>query len=195
MLKMTLVTVSTLLAFTAFADEPTKVPNEVTATTRDGVQAVNAIEAQAKVVSIDKKKRSLKVKTEDGREVTLHAGEEIQNFDKIKKGDMIRVSYLESLTWELKKGSDAPISVTQSSDVSRAAPGQKPGAVATDKITARGVVTKVDQKNESITVKGPNRTVVLKVPKPDLLKEIKVGDKIEATYSEAMAISVDSVKK
>ncbi|WP_413288490.1 hypothetical protein [Bdellovibrio sp. HCB337] len=195
MLKRTIVTLSTLFSFTALAADPATIPNQVSSDKPRGVESVNAIEAQAKVVSIDKKKRTLKLKSEDGSEHTVTAGEEVQNFDKIKKGDTIRVSYLESLVWELKKGSKEPITVTTSSDFSRAAPGQKPGAVATEKVVARGVVTKVDTAKQSITVKGPENTLTLPIRRADIFKDIKVGDQIEATYSEAMAISVESVKK
>ena len=46
-----------------------------------------------------------------------------------------------------------------------------------------------------MTVKGPKRTVELKVKDPEQLKLIAKGDQIEATFTEAMAISVTPAKK
>jgi len=41
-----------------------------------------------------------------------------------------------------------------------------------------------------VTLKGPNRTVELKVKDPALLQKIKVGDQVDATFTEAIAIEV-----
>ena len=135
------------------------------------------------------------LQTEDNEKVTLNVGKEVRNFDQIKKNDILRVGYINSLAWKIQKNSDAPITITEDSDIQRAAPGQKPGGVITSKITARGVVKKIDTKNQSVTVEGAYRTIVLQVPKPEVFNNIKVGDKIEATYTEAMAVSIESVKK
>lgn len=181
-----------VFATAAFAAEGDVV---VTQTGQNSIEAVSATEVEAKVVKVDKKKRLLTLKKQSGEEVTINVDPEVQNFNQIKKGDILRVSYLESLAWELKKKNQDPIQVTEDTDLVRAAPGQKPGAMASKKITATGTVTKVDEKNHSVTVKGPKRTIVLQVPKPEVFKNIKVGDQIEATYTEALAISIDSVKK
>ncbi|QDK37022.1 hypothetical protein [Bdellovibrio sp. NC01] len=154
------------------------------------MEVASTVEAEAKVISVDKKKRTIKVRDENGEELTMNVGPDIRNFDQIKKGDSIHVSYIESLAWELKKGSDAPITVTESSDIERAAPGQKPGGLVRNKVTATGVVTAVDKDKKHVTVKGPRRSVVLQVPKTEVLNKIKVGDKVEATYTEALAISI-----
>lgn len=154
------------------------------------MEVASTTEASAKVISIDKKKRTIRVRDENGEELTMNVGPDIRNFDQIKKGDSIHVSYLESLAWELKKGSDQPITVTETSDIERAAPGQKPGGLVRNKVTATGVVTSVDMAKKHVTVKGPRRSVVLQVPKTEVLNKIKVGDKIEATYTEALAISI-----
>ncbi|MNL52314.1 hypothetical protein D3C87_1754770 [compost metagenome] len=119
----------------------------------------------------------------------------MKNFDQIKKGDRLKVRYLETLVLDLKKGGKEPIVLTQTSDVQTAQAGQKPGATLRSIITARGTVTNVDVKKQAITVKGPNRTVVLPMADKELFNKIKKGDQIEARYTEAMAISVETVKK
>jgi hypothetical protein len=180
------------------ADEPTRISSEgrtYKQTSPTSMESVHAVEAQAKVIGVDHKKRTLKLQTQDGEQVTLHVNEDVRNFKEIKKGDMLRVGYINSLAWEIKKNSEEPVTITQDSDITRAAPGAKPGGVLTDKITARGVVTKVDKKKQTVTVQGPYRTIVMDVPKPEVFNNIKVGDKLEATYTEAIAISIESVKK
>jgi len=51
----------------------------------------------------------------------------------------------------------------------------------------------VDTKTHQVTLKGPNQTVDLYVEDPAQLKLIKVGDQIEAVYTQAVAITVEPV--
>ncbi|WII71152.1 hypothetical protein QJS83_11845 [Bdellovibrio sp. 22V] len=191
--------VVSLLGVSAVQAQDTVVspPSGVVGTSSDGksMEAFDAVEVEAKVVSVDKKKRQLKLKPASGEEMTVTAGDEIQNFDKIKKGDLLRVSYMESLALELKKGGGEPLMRTEESEMDRAKKGEKPAGVASQTVKARGNVIKVDQKNQQVTVQGPQKIVVLQIPQPDVMKNIKVGDQIEATYTEAMAVSIESVKK
>ncbi len=161
----------------------------------NAMQTSAAVQVEAQVVSVNKKTREIKLKSQDGEMMSIVAGDEVKNFAQIKKGDHLRVRYFESLALQLKKGGGAPIEVTESTDAARAQAGQKPGGMVADTITARGTVTKVDSKTQSVTVKGPKRTVVLHIAKKDVFDDIKKGDQIEATYTEALAISVESVKK
>jgi hypothetical protein len=41
-----------------------------------------------------------------------------------------------------------------------------------------------------VTLKGPQRTVELKVRDPEQFKLVKKGDQVQATYTEAVAIAV-----
>jgi len=56
-------------------------------------------------------------------------------------------------------------------------------------------VIAVDAKTQTLTLKGPNQTVDLKVADPAQFKLVKVGDQIQAVYTEALAVSVDLAKK
>lgn len=159
------------------------------------VEAKKAVEVEAEVVSVNKKTREIKLKAADGEVTSMIAGDEVRNFEQIKKGDRLKVRYFESLMLELKQGGTAPVAVSESTDVERSRTGEKPGGMVSSKVTARGTVTSIDKKNQSVTVKGPQKTVVLHVAKKDLFDKIKKGDQIEATYSEALAVSVESVKK
>jgi hypothetical protein len=58
-----------------------------------------------------------------------------------------------------------------------------------------GDVIAVDAKKQTVKVRGPRRTVDLNVKDPEQFKLIKVGDQIEATFVEAIALSVEPAKK
>ena len=55
-------------------------------------------------------------------------------------------------------------------------------------------VVNVDTQNRAVTFKGPKRTVDLKVRDPAQLALIAKGDQVQATYTEALAISVAPAK-
>ncbi len=62
-------------------------------------------------------------------------------------------------------------------------------------VTIIADVIAVDSKKQTVTLRGPSRVVDLKVRDPNQLKLVKVGDQVEATYTEAMAIAVEPAPK
>ena len=55
-------------------------------------------------------------------------------------------------------------------------------------------VVSIDKENRRVELKGPEGNVVSIKVKPEIgdLDKIKVGDKIRARYTEAVAVSVQS---
>ncbi|MNK84881.1 hypothetical protein D3C87_1047420 [compost metagenome] len=184
------------MSASAFAADPISAPpgtfNKVG---NNEYQASNVIEVEAEVVDVNKKTRDIKFKTKDGETTSVKAGNEVENFAQIKKGDKLKVRYLESLTLELKKGGGNPVVVSETSDLIRSFPGEKPGGMAIEQVTAMGTITKLDKKTQEVTVKGPKKTVVIHVQKKDVFDTLKKGDQIEATYVEALAVSIQPVRK
>jgi hypothetical protein len=152
------------------------------------------VTARAKVIAIDAKERVLTLKAANGKEVQLPAGPEVKNFDQIKVGDDVVARYYESLSLELKKDGKALPSRTDSSDAARAKAGERPGAAQMRQVDVIADVTAVDAKTQTITLRGPQRTVDLKINDPEQFKLIKVGDQVAAKYTEAMALSVEPAK-
>jgi len=56
-------------------------------------------------------------------------------------------------------------------------------------------VVALDPATQTVTLRGPQRTVELKVRDPEQFKRVAKGDRVEATYIEAVAIAVDPAKK
>ncbi|MNY75119.1 hypothetical protein D3C86_2143180 [compost metagenome] len=58
-------------------------------------------------------------------------------------------------------------------------------------MTVTADVVAVNTSTRTVTLKGPKgRTVDLLVEDPERLKGIKKGDRVEAVYTEAVAVSV-----
>jgi hypothetical protein len=156
--------------------------------------AVMTAEVTATVVSIDKTTRTVTLKGPK-RTVDVVAGDEVKNFDQIKVGDRVVVKYLESLSLELKKTKGKPDAKAEVAGA-RAAPGSRPAGAVGREITVLADVVAVDPKKSIISLKGPRGNVVdLNVQNPDHFKVVKVGDQVEAVYTEALAIAVTPAPK
>jgi hypothetical protein len=66
----------------------------------------------------------------------------------------------------------------------------KPKAQGAAAVTVRGTVEAVDKEKQTVTLKGPKRTLTLHVNDPKKLDAVKVGDPVVAKYYEAMAFAV-----
>jgi Cu/Ag efflux protein CusF len=146
----------------------------------------------ATVTAIDKAKRLVTLQGPEGKTKTIQVGPDVKNFDQIKVGDVVVAQYVEALTMELKKGGGQIRERIERENAVVAKPGDKPGAAAGRTVTVIADVIGVDMAKQMITVKGPQRTIDLKVRDPNQLKLIKVGDQIEATFTEAVAIAVEA---
>jgi hypothetical protein len=149
---------------------------------------------QAKITRIDHKTREITLQGPQGREVTLEAGPEVKNFSQLKAGETVDVQYLESLVLELKKGGGMPVERTDEEAMTSAKPGETPHAAGGRRVTVVGDVVEVDSAANKVTVKGPKRTVVLDVTDPEQLRMIAKGDQVQATYTEAVAVSMVPAK-
>src|SRR6185503_18191909 len=150
---------------------------------------VSTAEIAATVVAVDKATRTLTLKGPK-RTVDVVAGDEVKNFDQIKIGDRLVVKYVEALTLELKKTKGKPDAKAEIAAV-RTAPNAKPAGAVGREITILADVVAVDPKKSTISLKGPRGNVVdLAVQNPDHFKVVKVGDQVEAVYTEALAVAI-----
>lgn len=169
--------------------------NTVTQSQPGKVGMAQTVEATVVITGIDKATRTLRIKGPQGNEAEVVAGADVRNFDQLKVGDNVKVGYVEALVVELKKGGGMKVERTDKSAMARAKPGETPQGGVAKQVTAVGDVIKVDAATQTITVKGPQRTIDLKVKDPEQFKLIKVGDQLEVTYTAAVALSVAPAPK
>jgi hypothetical protein len=114
-------------------------------------------------------------------------------FSSLKVGDKITARYYDNVVVRLKKPGEAAIDVDAAALTPTAT--QKAGATAATQRTITATITAIDPKVPSITVKGPNGwTYSRKVVDKKALGQVKVGDKLDITWTNAMLISVDPAK-
>ncbi|SFN55299.1 hypothetical protein SAMN05444747_1392 [Variovorax sp. OV329] len=156
---------------------------------------VETVNISATVEAIDLPGRHVTVKGPKGKLSTLAIGPHVRNLDQVKVGDKILVRYEQALTLSLMKDGKELRSRSVSSSGNRAAVGAEPAGVVGKKIEVTADVTAVNAKTKMVTLKGPEQSVDLKVNDPEQFKAIRVGDQVQAVYTEAVAIALEPAAK
>jgi Cu/Ag efflux protein CusF len=157
--------------------------------------AARTVKVTATITAIDAATRAITLKGPQGREVSVIAGSEVKNFAQMKVGDEVNVEYREAVTLALKKRSTAPVGRTEEAEAGAAKAGERPAGVAGRRVSVIAEVVAVDAKTQTVTLRGPQRTIELKVTDPEQFKRVAKGDRVKAVYAEALAIAVTPAKK
>ena len=159
-----------------------------------GQSVISTETVTATVLSVNQKTREVTVKMKDGSKHSFIAGDNVKNLAQVKKGDVITAVYTEALAYEVRKHGTAGVQTTTAT--ASAQPGEKPAGAVAQQTTVTVTITAIDPKAPTVTFMGPkgNKETV-KVRDPRNLNGVKVGDKVDITYTEALAIKVDQAPK
>lgn len=154
----------------------------------------SVVEARATVTAIDLPQRKITLKDTKGGAVVVEVPEEVKNLDQMRVGDEVVVSYTEALAWQVKPASKGAPGVSADAGVTTAKPGDKPGATLGRTITLTATITGIDLASGTVTLTGPDGiSQTIKARDPSNLKKVQVGDLVDITYTEAVAVSVRPV--
>jgi Cu/Ag efflux protein CusF len=148
----------------------------------------------ATVQSIEKMSRQVTLKNDDGTYEVLTVPESVKRFDGLKVGDKVRAHYYENVVFRLKQPGEKDTD-TSTASVTPAPAGDKPkGTIASQRqITA--TITAIDPAVPSISFDGPNGwRYSTKVQDKNALSQVKVGDKVEVTWTAAALVSFEEAK-
>ena len=161
-------------------------------------EITDVTEVQATVTAIDQKTRMVTLKGPEGKEGTIHVDKRARNLSQVKVGDIVKVAYVQQVAWQVQK----PGGVGQTGDVqaeqvaATAEPGQMPGAAAAQRVKFTATIEAIDTAKGTVTLKGPQgNSQTIKARNPANLKKVKVGDLVDITYTQAVAIKVDPAPK
>ena len=145
------------------------------------------------VEAIEQGTRTMTVKDEKGIYETLQAPPGLARFSELKVGDKITARYYENVVVRLKKPGEPAVNV-DSAALTRTT--EKVGGTAATQRTMTVTVTAMDPKTSSVTVKGPNGYVYSRrATDKKAFAQLKVGDQLDMTWTDALLISVDAPKK
>jgi len=159
------------------------------------VKRANVVTMSAIVDDIDVATRKVTLRTADGKRTTLRVGPEVRNLAQVKKGDEVMVGYLEAVAIQVRKPGEGKLGAVAAEEVDRAAPGEKPAGVAAQAVKITAKIVAIDREGKTVTLEGEEgNQVTIDVPDPMHYDAIAVGDLVEITYTESMAISVEPTK-
>ncbi len=200
---LTALLLTAAIAATARADDPrpvlqpegTQVPIVIDGTDEQGVVSGTRTGAVvAHVRAIDYGGRELTLHAEDGRVQKFHVAPEVRNLERINVGDRVNLRFREGLVLRYQPAGQEDATPEARNEVTPRGKGDV--LAGTEVIRTRGTVTvtAVDPAARTTTLRGSDGKVWVVKAGPGLgMEKVKVGDRFIATYSAALAVSVDPV--
>jgi hypothetical protein len=145
------------------------------------------------VEAIESASRMVTIKKTDGTYVQVTAGPDIKRFAELKVGDKISARFYENVVVRLKKPGEPDVNTggkatTPSDQV-------LPGGTKAVQRTITATITAIDMKMPTITFTGPNGwKYTSKVQDTESLAKLKVGEKVDIVWTEAVMVSVERDK-
>jgi hypothetical protein len=150
-----------------------------------------SVEAEATVVAVDQATRMVTLKGEDGKTFEVEAGPAVRHLDQVAPGDVVAVTYTESLAFEVVPKGETAQGVSESAK--RTTGGGEVGRQVNTyfKINAYDPDTHVLW---GTTAKGVTKSVTVQNPKAqEKLKTLSPGTFVQVTYTESLAIRLEKI--
>jgi hypothetical protein len=186
-----LLLISVLMAFTIGLPAAQASEQGSTATGNPEMGATTIINLNATVTAVNLETREVTLRGEMGNEMTIKAGDQVQNLAQLKVGDQVDVAYYESVDIEVLGPAQTGPQAAEIGALETAAPGEKPGGVMERTISVVATIEAMDKDRETVTLKGPaGNTKTVKVHNPANLEKVAVGDMILIKLSQSVAVDV-----
>ena len=145
------------------------------------------------IEAIDASTRAVTLKKADGTFVTTVAGPDITRFAELQLGDTVNVRYYDNVVIRVKQpGESEVISGAKGTTGSEQV---LPGGTRAKQVTITATITAIDPTTPSITFTGPNGwKYSSRVQDTEALAKVKVGDKVDIVWTEAVLVSVERGK-
>jgi len=152
----------------------------------------------AEVTAIDLATRELTLAGPLGGEIDLQAGPEVKNLPQVKVGDLVEITYYESMAISAsKKGESNPLFT--GGDTSSSAPGEKPAVQSTRQKHAVVKVFSVDVEKRLLVVENAaGKLISHEVERPEFVQKLaglRPGDELDVVTTAGVAISVTPAKE
>jgi len=158
-----------------------------------------ALEQEAVVIveAIDVTNRRVTVREASGDTLTVYVDKSNTAFPQAKVGDQVRIRFVESMAFELKKSGE-PSKGYQVTEASSRPTAGKPSAATASEVKTTVKIEAVTQGGSKVTFTGPRGRRTVQINDPSLREyagQLKPGDNVEVTYKEALALSLEKVNR
>jgi len=151
----------------------------------------------AKVEAVDQSKREVTLKGPLGNIITFAVDERVKRLNEVHVGDDVTADYYVSLAGELRAPTEdekkTPLIVLQHAARAPKDAGAAGGALRAFKVVA--TVVGLDLPTQSVTLQGSlGNSGTIRAEHVENLKQLRLGDTVVVTYTEALAISLQKSK-
>jgi Cu/Ag efflux protein CusF len=144
----------------------------------------------ATVEAVDEAARKLTIRTAKGEMRTIIVPAEATRLSEVKPGDTITATFYDNMVMRLKQPSEPDVD-TRQLDVVTPGNAARPGGTSASQQTMTATIDAIDLNEPSISFKGPKdwkyRT---RVQDKNALQQVKVGDRVDITWTEATLVKV-----
>jgi hypothetical protein len=183
-----------LLGLTACSSTPPEYPDNTSPNSGQGGDVTTSASTRtATVVSVDRVKRLVVLRREDGTDVTYKALPNAFAFGDVKAGDVVKISVSEEMAFYIGKGNIAPSFGANTATLHARVPGSTQALVAqVGTLVYNGKIINVDDWNNAVTIKakdGSTRTI--QVGESVNLADVSVGDHVSVQATEATLLLLE----
>jgi hypothetical protein len=147
----------------------------------------------ATVEAIDHGRREVTLKEANGLYSTVQVPADNKKFDTIKVGDKVTARYYDNVVIRVKHQGEKDVDTDTAAVTSGS--NAKPGGTAATQRTITATITAIDPKVPSIAFSGPNGWhYSSRVEDKAALAKVKVGDRVDITWTMAVLISAEAPK-
>jgi hypothetical protein len=172
------------------SQQGTQAPAEQETSKGPAASSARLVTASATIQKIDKENGLVTLKGQQGRMFEVKPGPDV-DLSKLKVNDRVNATYYEEVAVAIQKGAAGGQKMTQTTTSG--------GGAAERQATVTARIVSVQPKSNTVTIRTPNgSTHALKVKDPALqaqLPNIKPGENLEVTYTQALAVSLEPRKQ
>lgn len=142
----------------------------------------------ATIENVDKASRMINLKGADGQSFSVQAGPNV-DVNSLKAGEQVGITYYQEMAVSLENapsGAQGAQTMTQRRT--------QANGVTSMQTTVTATVVSVNTSNNSVVLRGPHGLHTVQVQDPELqsrLHNIKPGQTVRMTYTEALATSIE----
>ena len=156
----------------------------------------DSVKVTAEVLAFDPDTRKLSLRGPFGGLITAYVSTDVQDVSSLKPGAMVSATYYEAIAASVRRQGDREPMVGAADAAAKFQPGMP--VKASKAVTESLTVDSVDMASNTIVFldkKGKVVTWPVKRPEfQDRLKDLKPGDVVDVTYSEALVTGIEPVQ-
>ncbi|MFT5140135.1 MAG: hypothetical protein ACI9H8_001565 [Lysobacterales bacterium] len=156
------------------------------------LRSSQAMKVSAVVESVDYESREVTLRDSSSELIAFVAGEEMQNLEQMKPGDVVIAEYMENFYIDVVESLGAEPGEGEFAALGSAEKGGKPGVTAFDSQTVTAMIEEINLEAGTYKLKWPDgSTEELAALNPENLTKGEVGDMVVITKTSSISISVE----